>query len=166
MIVFRLAHKETGISLPLHWSYGDPFEQEYDEEYDRWKWIDLREEGMQVWGNPARMLGAASGAITVDGDYGAEEYPTILVIEADALQDSVGEWYAVLPDDVLSLRAISTATAVSWSIDAATASDGEDEVDLADWLLEHEDEVRDYLISNSRSVAISFTETLPFEHPS
>jgi hypothetical protein len=159
--VFRLAHKDYGTKLPLHWAYSDPFDYEFDYDTERTIFIDNREPGFQVWTNPERVVGVSAGVMSADGDYSADEYPKILIVEALELQRSSGEWYAVEPADVISVRSISTSTAIKWARKRAKEDRFDPDERLADWLEEHSDEVLQFLLEKSKPIAIRWVETMP-----
>lgn len=162
---YRLGHRETGTSLPLHWSYLDAFT------LDDGEWTDNRQDGFQVWSDAARVLLVAATGRDADGAYGAAEYPTLLVIEAHEATDGVGEWYAVHPSDVVSVRAIPTADVVAWAraqvAEEYRIGDGAEEWSeneaLEAWLDEHGEDVVAHL-ANAPVVATTWIETLPKEH--
>ncbi|MHB8648529.1 MAG: hypothetical protein ACYDAR_22330 [Thermomicrobiales bacterium] len=106
---YRLAR---GTVLPKHWAYGDPWEDRYDYDTDRVELIDNRAPGFQVWPDVVSVLSAALGEDR-DGSYTADDYPTLLIVRATNVDDSVGEWYAVRPHNVTSVRALRTRTAVA-----------------------------------------------------
>lgn len=145
----------TGTALPLHWCYTDPFEQSYDG--DEVITVDNRQPGFQVWESPARVVWLAASGEDADGTYSADEYPTLLVVEASDAYDGVGEWLAVEPGDVLSVRAISTADVIAW----AGAQAGDDDA-LEEWLSDHEADVAAFL-TTAPAVEVAWVETLPEE---
>ncbi len=163
MIVFRLAHRETGTSLPLHWAYTDPWEESYDAEEDSMMLVDRRESGAQVWDDGGRVIGVAAGVLQADGEYGAEEYPQILVIETTETHDSADEWWAVTPDDVVSVRAIPTETAIRWAKRRAEKEYKEEDDALEAFLKDENNGVaiEKYLVSKSKPVPTTWVETLP-----
>jgi hypothetical protein len=148
MICYRFSRDKT---LPLHWCYSDPWEQEYDEYTDEIEWIDLRGEGAQVWTSLESVVACILGRDR-DGRYPPSEYPWLLIIEAVDLVDSCGEWSAVLSDDVISVRAIST-TEIIHKLSTLRSPET--------WIARNEQEFASWLMSHSTPIPPVFVETLP-----
>ena len=160
---YRLGHKTTGTALPLHWAYVEAFEWIDGEK------VDNRRPGFQVWNDVARVVLVAATGRDADGRYAAEDYPTLLAVEAEETSDGAGEWFAVHPADVVSVRAIEVATVIAWAR-AQVAEEykiGEDEdaysedEALEEWLAEHGGELAAWVLANAPTVETTWVETLP-----
>jgi hypothetical protein len=153
---YRLQTSENGNRLPRHWCYSEAWEQNLEGE-----WKDNREPGCQVWVTAARVAYAANG-FECDGTYGADEYPNLLVIEADDdyVNDSVGEWVAVEPEGVEKAYALPTAQLVAFVEAGFEADDEYGEGEFAEWLEDHDEEFADWIRRNAKPVEIEFVETL------
>lgn len=111
--VYRVSNS---VALPRHWSYMDAWEIDAEEDDDgnyESVIVDNRAPGAQVWTDFARLVECLLGA-ECDGDYSWRAYKYMLLIEVEAnhLVDSVGEWSAVLPATVKTMRVISTRKVV------------------------------------------------------
>lgn len=179
MHVFRV---QNVLSLPLHWAYMEAWEVqtrvEMDEdgmEYGEEVLVDYRNPGFQVWDYFSTLAPCLFG-VDCDGHYSFLEFRQLLVIETRRTVDTQTAWSGVLPEDVLSVKAISTKSVVEELLDRYPRlfpmdwremdptkpwAWFDDSVTLGDAVQADEDWWNQWLSSNARQIPIRFKETMP-----
>jgi len=160
--VYRLEDSQN--ELPLHWAYCDAFEVSHDPRFG--SVVDNRQDGFQVWDSIGRVVAVASGEASADGDYPANEYPWVHIIQVDAedLEDGCDEWFAMPCEAVQADAVIATTTLIEWCKLrwAEDIADGYDayEDDFEAWCIDSESEILEWAQGQSQVVTPVFVDTL------
>jgi hypothetical protein len=158
MLVWRL---QNGLRLPLHWSYSDAWERDFDDEARRPCVCDNRAGGFQVWNRLEAVLCAALGQDR-DGRYDDLRY--LLTLSVEDTYGGAGEWSAVRPDSVRTVAAIPRSRAARLALHVAGVGQAVDNLEWneAEALLEAAaTALLSALLAESKSVAVAFYESLP-----
>lgn len=152
---YRLAKVEN--TLPKHWAYCDAWDLKDGE------WIDCRQEGFQVFSQPTQVILAAMG-FDMDGSYPANEYPQILLIEADedCVSDGASLYFAIAHEGVISVKGVNTAAAIEQVEALYDHEKNWYEYDsIEDWAADSEDQIKAILDQLAEPVEVTLIETLP-----
>ena len=153
-----------GDALPKRHAYAEAYEEEHVGD-GNFVIRDNTAPGAQVWQSAGQVIAAMGGIM--DGVYDAEGgYDRILIIESDGCIDGIGDWVAVTPETVTSIRSLPVAGLREevYGLLEGRDVDGEvvdEDFDLEEYLADEEPEgVAELLLQRSEAVPVRWIETL------